>query len=735
MNNYFLLLNVMKYKMSYVSFLMLISLCSCTKTYQYSYQNPALSLEERVDNLVSVMTLEEKVSQMQNQSIAIERLGIPQYNWWNECLHGVGRSGYKVTVFPQAIALAATFDKETILEMGKITSTEARAIYNESLKNGKQGEQYQGLTFWTPNINIFRDPRWGRGQETYGEDPYLTTVMGKGMVRGLQGEDSIYLKTSACAKHFAVHSGPEEGRHSFNTSVSNYDLWDTYLPAFEALVKEANVSSVMCAYNRLDDEPCCGNNRLMMQILRNQWNFQGYVTSDCGAIDDFYNHHKTHPDAMSASSDAVLNGIDLDCGNKSYAALIDAVKNGLISEKVIDTSVKRLFMIRFRLGMFDEPEMDRYNGIKYDTLECNTHKEHALKSARESIVLLKNKNRFLPLSKNIKNIVVLGPNANDEEVQLGNYNGFPSEIITPLLGIKAANSDINVKYAKATSHATTLKEEIDRALKTAEGADVVVFVGGITPRLEGENGDAGADEIPGFEGGDRTTIALPEVQTAFMKKIKEKGIPLIFVCMSGSAISFEWEAEHADAIIQAWYGGQSAGTAIADVLFGNYNPSGRLPVTFYKSDKDLLGFQDYSMKNRTYRYFSGKVLYPFGYGLSYSDFGYDWIKMPESDYTDTDKIECSVKIRNSGDVFGDEITQVYIQYPEGRGLPLKELICFERTSIVPDQDVSVQISIPVSNLAKWNEKEEKMKVPKGIYRLWVGSHSDDKKLASTFLIR
>jgi len=710
------------------------SFYSCEEEkYKFPFQNSKLSLEERVEDLVGRLTLEQKVSQMQNYSVAIDSLEIPEYNWWNECLHGVGRSGHKVTVFPQAIALAASFDKEAMHKMGVITSTEARAIYNESFRNGQAGKQYQGLTFWTPNVNIFRDPRWGRGQETYGEDPYLTSVMGKEIVRGLQGEDTLYLKTSACAKHFAVHSGPEIGRHSFNSTATDYDLWDTYLPAFQYLVTDAKVSSVMCAYNRLDGEPCCGNNRLMLELLRKEWKFTGYVTSDCGAIDDFHMQHKTHPNAAASSADAVKHGTDLDCGDKSYKFLVEAVKNGLIDEKTIDQSVKRLFMIRFRLGMFDKPESSPYHNIGFDTLECNEHKTHALKMARESMVLLKNKNQLLPLSKKVKKIAVLGPNADDEKVQLGNYNGVPSEIITPLKGIRSA-VDAEIIYAKATDHTTSTKEETDEAMKAIEGADLVVFVGGITPRLEGEEGDASKEQYAGFYGGDRTTIALPKVQTDMMKKIKAKGLPLIFVNVSGSAIGFEWEANNADAILQAWYGGQSAGTAIADILFGNYNPVGRLPVTFYKNDKDLPDYHDYSMVNRTYKYFNRELLYPFGYGLNYTSFAYGWHNMPEKYYTNNEKIECSVWIKNTGCTLGDEIAQVYVQYPKGQGLPLKELKYFEKINTIPGQEVGIHISLPVKSLEKWDDKEQKMTVPKGNYEVWVGSHSEDKRVLSSFLI-
>ncbi|MBD8347874.1 glycoside hydrolase family 3 C-terminal domain-containing protein [Dysgonomonas sp. HGC4] len=723
-----------------IKILLLLSIFLCShsaceaKKDQYPFQDTTLSLEKRVDDLISRLTLEEKVSQMQNHSMAIDHLGIPEYNWWNECLHGVGRSGHKVTVFPQAIALAATFDKEAIFKVGDITSTEARAIYNQSFINGKKGQQYQGLTFWTPNINIFRDPRWGRGQETYGEDPYLTSVIGKEMVWGLQGGDSLYLKVSACAKHFAVHSGPEKGRHSFNTSVSDYDLWDTYLPAFKELVVNAKVSSVMCAYNRFDDEPCCGNSRLMTDILRNQWKFKGYVTSDCGAIDDFYTHHKTHSDAASASADAVLNGTDLDCGEHAYKALVDAVKKGLIDESAINNSIRRLFMTRFRLGMFDPVEASPYAKIKFDTLECDEHKKHALKMATESIVLLKNKGHLLPLSSKIKKIAVVGPNANDDKVQLGNYNGFPSKIITPLKGIKAFTG-IEVVYAKATGHTSSSAENIKAALEIIKDADLVIYVGGITPRLEGEEGDAGRENVEGFKGGDRTSIALPKVQTDFMKQIKAKGLPLVFICMSGSAIGFEWEAANADAILQAWYGGQSSGEAIADILFGKYNPSGHLPLTFYKKDKDLPDYFDYAMTNRTYRYFNGEPLYPFGYGLSYTTFSYQWTSKPKTEYSQNDEISCSMLVKNTGNMEGEEVIQTYIQYPEGKGYPLKELKSFEKITLASGKKRNIEISIPVNSFAKWSDTQKKLIIPKGIYKIWMGSHSEDKKIISSFRIQ
>ncbi len=699
---------------------------------QCLFRNPNLSFEERVNDLVGRLTLAEKISQMVNRSPAIPRLRIPAYNWWNECLHGVGRSGIKVTVFPQAIGMAATFDDEALLKMASITSDEARAINEESNRTGHEGQQYRGLTFWTPNINIFRDPRWGRGQETYGEDPYLTSRMGTAMVHGLQGDDPKYLKASACAKHYAVHSGPEPGRNKFNVVVSNYDLWDTYLPAFHALVADARVSAVMCAYNRYDGQPCCGNDLLMTNILRKQWGFTGYVTSDCGAVEDFFRNHKTQPDAASAAADAVLHGTDLECGG-AYRKLGDAVKNNQITEKDIDVSVKRLFMTRFRLGMFDPREIVPYSNIPMSLVECKAHQEHALKMARESMVLLKNQKHILPFSKSIKRIVVIGPNADNPEIQLGNYNGFPTNTITPLKGIQDKNR-AEVTYMKGTEYVAENKDAAEKALKAVAGADVVVFVGGISPRLEGEDGDAGKDGSAGFFGGDRTNISLPTVQTDLMKRIKLSGVPLVFVCMSGSAIGFEWEAKNADAILQAWYGGQSAGTAIADVLFGDYNPAGRLPVTFYKSTNDLPPISDYSMTNRTYRYYKGEPLYSFGFGLSYTNFSYQWVRKPQAAVAENDTISFSVKVKNTGKMDGEEVVQAYIQYPRGKGLPINEMRQFQRIRISQNGEQYIAFKIPVSAFQKWDESQNGMKVYKGDYHLSVGANAADRKLVYAFKI-
>lgn len=687
-----------------------------TSAQEYPFRNPGLPLAERVQDLVSRLSIEEKAAQMQNLTPAVERLGIPEYNWWNECLHGVGRSWDKVTVFPQAIGMAATFDAEAVQLMGEITATEARAIYNEANRTGKGGIQYKGLTFWTPNINIFRDPRWGRGQETYGEDPYLTGLLGKAIVRGLQGDDPVRLKTSACAKHYAVHSGPEPSRHVFNAEVSDYDLWDTYLPAFRDLVVDAKVSSVMGAYNRFRHQPCCASDLLMFDILRGYWDFEGYVTSDCGAIDDFFKNHKTHPDAASAAADAVIHTTDLDCG-EVFAALPEAVKRGLISVAEVDEALTRLLTIRFRLGVFDPEAMDSYAAIPYTILESEPHKAHALKMAHESMVLLKN-NGVLPLRQNLRRIVVLGPNADSPEVQLGNYNGFPSEIVTPLKGIRA-KTGAEIVYLRASDYTTAEagREQIDNAIK---GADLVIYVGGISPRLEGEEGDAGREKLEGFLGGDRTSILLPKIQTQVMRQVRQAGIPLVFVCMSGSAVAFPREAESADAILQAWYGGQAAGAAVADILWGDYNPSGRLPVTFYTGDEQLPDFNDYSMQGRTYRYFEGKPLYGFGFGLSYTTFAYTAPVCTTRAPRTGDSLSIRTRVRNTGIKAGDEVVQLYLTHPDAPApKPIRALKGVKRVHLQPGEEQVVEFILPPRDLALVNREGITACNP-GRIRLYIG---------------
>lgn len=701
--------------------------------YKYPFLDPSLPLETRVNDLVGRMTLEEKISQMLNSAPAVERLGIPAYNWWNECLHGVARTPFHVTSYPQAIAMAATFDTAAIHQMADYTAEEGRAIYNESIRENNH-DIYRGLTYWSPNINIFRDPRWGRGQETYGEDPYLTASMGKAFVRGIQGDDPRYLKAAACAKHYAVHSGPESERHEFDAEVSDYDLWDTYLPAFHALVTQAGVAGVMCAYNAYKNQPCCGNDVLMTHILRDDWHFGGYVTSDCGALEDFYTHHHADPDPESAAADAVLHGTDLECGRVTYQTLAKAVHDGKLTEKQLDVSVKRLFTIRFRLGMFDPPSMVRYDRIPITALESAPHQAEALKMARESIVLLKNQGGLLPLSKHIRKIAILGPNANHPEVQLGNYNGFPSRIITPLDGIRAKLGAATQIYYDSTTDYTTPADpaSLEKVLDSVRDADVIVFVGGISPRLEGEEMKISK---PGFSGGDRTSIALPAAQTTVLEKLQATGKPVVFVMMTGSALAVPWAQDHLPAIVNAWYGGQAAGTALADVLFGDYDPSGRLPVTFYKSDRDLPPFDDYSMKNRTYRYFDGKPLYPFGYGLSYTHFGYRWNDKPLASYHPDGTIRFSVRVANTGKREGEDVVQAYVSYPQGAGrLPLKELRQFARVQLDPGGSRTLDFAIPVKALQKWSDAAGGFQVTPGKYGLFVGASSEDRALTASFAV-
>jgi beta-glucosidase len=705
----------------------------CNKTsYEYPFQNPSLSVEERAADLVSRLTLDEKIAQMLNQTPAIERLGIPFYDWWNECLHGVGRTPYKVTVYPQAIGMAAGWDVGAIRQMADFTAEEGRAIYN--LSQAKQDyRRYTGLTYWTPNINIFRDPRWGRGQETYGEDPFLTALLGKNFVEGLQGKDEIYWKAAACAKHYAVHSGPEFNRHEFNIQIGNYDLWDTYLPAFKELA-DAQVAGFMCAYNAFEKQPCCGSDKLMIEILRKEWGFNGYVTSDCGAIDDFYRHHKTHTAAAEAAVDAVYHGTDVECGHETYLALKQAIEEGTITEEQIDISLKRLFSVRIRLGMFDPAEKVPFSRIDSTALESQAHKALALKMARQSMILLKN-DGTLPIRKtDLKKIAVIGPNAHNPEVQLGNYNGFPSRIITPLDGIKEELGEkVEIYTDTVIGYFGTAPKSFASTINQMKDVDLIIYIGGISPRIEGEEMDV---NVPGFYKGDRTSILLPQIQTDLLQALKTTGKPIVFVLMTGSAIAFPWEAENINAILNAWYGGEFAGKAIADILFGNYNPSGRLPVTFYANDKDLPDFEDYNMSNRTYKYFRGKALYPFGYGLSYTCFAYEWTKAPQTAYKNTETIECSIRIKNTGRMDGDGIAQVYIKYPQnGTGLPLKELRFFERKHLIAGQSEEIKIAIPIAQFAKWNEETGGKVIQTGTYSLFVGDNSDNESIIASFEIK
>lgn len=835
------------------------------------FRNPDLPVDERIEDLLSRLTPEEKIGQMMNQTPAIERLGIPPYDWWNEALHGVARAG-RATVFPQAIALAATFDDDALYQTFSMVSDEARAKYH-NYQQKKEYDRYKGLTFWTPNINIFRDPRWGRGMETYGEDPYLTGKMGLAVVKGLQGDDPKHMKTHACAKHYAIHSGPEWNRHEFDVDVTPRDLYLTYLPAFEQLVKEGNVQEVMCAYNRFEGKPCCSSDKLLIDILRNSWGYKNIILSDCGAIDDFWvkdkntKRHETHPTGEAASVDAVLNGTDLECGG-SYRKLINALKDGSIKEEELNISLRRLLKGRFELGMFDPDERVRWSKIPYSVVECQKHQDMALEMARKSIVLLKNKNNILPLKKNIKKIAVVGPNAADSTMLWANYNGFPTSTVTILQGIEQKLPDTEVIYELGCNHTSkfVIKDLISHVtsgksqgftseyynnrnfegapvykgvvkninyttggntqfapnvnltdfsarftgefeapesgdvlfnisgndgfrlyigdkkvaevwtneygqsrtytMKAEKGkkypvkieyvqhtgsadlnvqigmnapidytgtankvkdADVIVFVGGISPRLEGEEMPVDAE---GFCKGDRENIEIPSVQREMVKALKATGKPVIYVACTGSALALNWENDNLNAVLNAWYGGQNAGTAVADVLFGDYNPAGRLPVTFYKSIDQLPDFQDYSMKGRTYRYMTQTPLYPFGYGLSYTTFAYNNVALSDSNIGKDSNVTLSFNLKNTGKHDGDEVVQVYIKNPNDPEGPIKALKAFKRIHVKAGKAEKVSIELTPKAFYSFNDNTQTLEVRPGNYQILYGGNSDDKSLKS-----
>ncbi|MCL5996449.1 MAG: glycoside hydrolase family 3 C-terminal domain-containing protein [Chloroflexi bacterium] len=661
-----------------------------------AYRDPHVPIETRVDDLISRMTLEEKAGQMMNAAPGIPRLGIPQYDWWNECLHGVGRAGI-ATVFPQAIGLAATWNKALMARVATAISDEARAKHHEAIRNDNH-EIYYGLTFWSPNINIFRDPRWGRGQETYGEDPYLTARMGVEFVKGLQGDDARYLKLVATPKHYAVHSGPEADRHHFNARASERDLRETYLPAFKATITEAKAVSIMGAYNRTNGEPCNASPTLLQQILRDEWGFQGYVVSDCGAIADIYKDHHVVNTPEEATAISVKAGCDLECG-ATYRALMNAVKAGLIDEATLDVSLRRLFTARMRLGMFDPPEVVPYARIPIEVNDCEVHQALALQAACESIVLLKNAvngfgnglsaeyggNGFLPLDKSkLKTVAVIGPNADDHNVLLGNYNGMPSKSYTPLDGIMAALPDAEVRYAKGCSIAGKSSNGFAWAVEAAEGADVAVVCLGLSQQMEGEEGQEEGVEAGARSFGDRGGLDLPGVQEELLKAVYATGTPVVLVLLSGSAVAVNWADEHVPAIVEAWYPGQAGGTAIAEVLFGDYNPAGRLPVTFYKSVEQLPPFEDYRMEGRTYRYFTGQPLYAFGHGLSYTTFTYANLALSAGTLKAGEGLTVTVDVTNTGSHAGDEVVQLYLTDVKGSTMrPMRFLAGFERVSLQP----------------------------------------------------
>ncbi|NSW89180.1 MAG: glycoside hydrolase family 3 C-terminal domain-containing protein [Firmicutes bacterium] len=694
-----------------------------------AYKDETLSFEERAKDLVSRMTLEEKVSQMLHSSPAIPRLGIPAYNWWNECLHGVARAGV-ATVFPQAIGLAATFDEDFMYKIADIISTEARAKYHEFQRKGDCGI-YKGLTFWSPNVNIFRDPRWGRGHETYGEDPYLTGRLGVAFVKGLQGNDPKYLKLIATPKHFAVHSGPEDERHSFNAVVSPKDLRETYLPAFKECVKEANAQSIMGAYNRTNGEPCCGSKTLLQKILREEWGFEGYVVSDCGAVSDFHLHHRVTNTGPESAAMAVNNGCDLNCGS-TFGNLLIAHEEGLISEEAIDRAVIRLMTARFKLGMFDNERKVPYASIPYEVNDCEEHRKAALEAARKSMVLLKNQNNILPLNKaKIKNIAVIGPNADSRSVLLGNYNGTPSRSVTVLEGIReAVLPGTRIFYAQGchlyrdkVESLGEIKDRFSEAISAAERADVVIMCLGLDASIEGEEGDASSE----YGRGDKPDLNFPGLQQELLETIFNTGKPIILVILSGSALAITWADKHIPAIIQAWYPGSEGGKAVAELIFGEYSPSGRLPITFYKSTEELPDFRDYSMKNRTYRYMKNEALYPFGYGLSYTGFQYSDIKASSSVINAGETVHFTVSVQNIGNIEAEEVVQLYLADVEASvEVPVWQLRGIKRIRLAPGQSKNVSFTLTPRQMALIND-EGKCILEPGKFEVYIGGSQPDKR--------
>ncbi len=849
-----------------------------------AYLDTNLTFRQRAADLVSMMTLEEKISQMQNAAAAIPRLGIPAYNWWSECLHGVGRNGI-ATVFPQAIGMAATWNPKLIHEEASVISTEARAKHNYAISKGEYGERYSGLTFWAPNINIFRDPRWGRGQETYGEDPFLTSQFAVAFVTGLQGNNPKYLKVVSTPKHFDAYSGPELIRHQFSAKVSMTDLYDTYLPAFKAAITKGHAYSIMGAYNAVNGVPCNADTFLMTDLLRDKWGFKGYVVSDCGAIWDIFNGHHYASSVMAAAADAVKAGCDLTCGTE-FTTLNEAVKKGLISVATIDSAVTHLMLARFKLGMFDPPSAVPYSKITIADNNTPAHMELARKVADESIVLLKNAHNLLPLKKDLKSVAIVGLYSQDEKILLGNYNGIPSNPVTIYQGIKNAlgpgvkvhfaagynlledeivnpqaieprylspdhgnqghglyaeyfdnlqfkgkpvrtqvdtvtrnfwgfdspaegvparhfslrwtgsvtppatgNYQIGItcpqkgrlyfdgklvvsnwnhfnprvfsyktvhmvkgkKYAVRVefvdngsynifgfewhmsmpqpSEKSLLRDAVDAVKKS----DVVIAVAGISPQLESEENHN--INLPGFKGGDRTRLRLPAGEEAMLRAIHKTGKPIVLVLVGGSALGVNWAKQNIPAIMDAWYPGEEGGNAVADVIFGKYNPAGRLPVTFYKSVKQLPPFTDYSMKGRTYRYFKGTPLYPFGYGLSYTTFKYSDLKVSKSVAKPGDKVTISVNVRNTGKMNGDEVVQLYVRdLTTRKNQPIKSLKGFDRVSIKKGETRTVRITLPVESLKDYSVKENGMVVHPGKYELEICSSSRDVRLRKTITI-
>ena len=692
--------------------LAIITVFSCRQqeqkksTYRYPFQDPSLDIEKRLDDLMPRMTLDEKILQMMSDAPAIDSLGIPAYNWWSEGAHGVARFG-NVSVFPQPIAMAATFDEELVQQISSAIGDEARAKFNAAVKNNNR-TQYGGLTFWAPNINIFRDPRWGRGMETWGEDPYLTGTLGSAFVKGLQGNDPKYLKAAACAKHYAVHSGPEGLRHVFNAEPTKKDFFETYLAAFKMLVEDAKVEAVMCAYNRTYSEPCCGSKYMLTDILRGMWGFKGHIVTDCDATDDIFRTHKVAKDAAEASAMSVKSGVNVNCG-AAFKGLKEAVTRGLITEKEIDDNLRILFRTRFKLGLLDPQDAVPFNKIGSDVINCEKHRKLAYEGALKSIVLLKN-NGALPLKSDLKNLFLVGPTAADIDVMLGNYNGVSSSVVTILEGITGRISQgTRFEYRKGFLIGRPNLNSINYTFWESQNSEVTIVSMGISPLFEGEEGES----LLSSDKSDRKDIEIPKCQIDFLKELRSKRTkPIIVVVTGGSPLNLSEVMENADAVLFAWYPGEEGGNAVADLIFGNACPSGKLPVTFPKSVSQLPKYEDYSMKGRTYRYMEQDPLYPFGFGLSYTKFEYSNITVDKNTVTKNDSLVVSATITNKGSVESDEVIQLYVtQKIDGLECPAFSLKGYKRVHLKAGEVKQVSFVLTPAKLMIINNDGDSQLVP------------------------